>query len=207
MNLTARLTKVPSLFCLIASSVFLCSSSLHAAVRFSLGGSQSSSNLGWQSVNSTSISGGVSMDLSEYFRLGYNHRQEISTAEGLKCSKTTTCVDDDYTTAFKTDSHIVANSVDLTLILYAGEVFTPFIFAGVTKKSYDITTYEDGKEPEHDSGGPLGPSGGLGLSLAMTQKFSLTLKHSLSQGGKYAHGEEPQATVDRQSEIGISYKL
>ncbi|MCX6119893.1 MAG: hypothetical protein NT027_20350 [Proteobacteria bacterium] len=196
------ITQIFGAILLLFTSAF--SEMSYAAVHVSLSGSKSDSNAGYQKISSGSVSGGVSFDIADYVRLGYTHRQETSSASGHKYDETKKGTAEEYL-AFTSDSHVTAHSVDLTLILYAGEVFTPFIFGGISLKNYEILNREQGKEDERiNIMLPPGPSGGVGLSISMTTKFSLTLKHTMTEGYKQLPGQEAEKTIDAYSQVGIS---
>lgn len=174
----------------------------HAAVHLSLGGSHSESNAGLQKIESGAGSGSLAFDLGDYFRLGYTHRQELASTSGWNYAEDTKIY-----TAFVSKSHVVSHSVDLTIILYAGEVFMPYVFAGIGVKSYDIENKEEGKATERTRVTIPNPNGGGGLSIRLNQQFSLKLSHTVSPGIRQLPGKEAESTTDSYSQVGISYAL
>ncbi len=178
------------------------SSQSFAAVKVSLSGSRSESNAGYQKIQSGAASAGLSMDLGEYFMVGYTHRQELSSTVGYQqLEGTSTFV---YS---NTLSHVTTNAVDLTLILYGGDIVTPFVFAGLAVKHYMIDTRQDGQEPQRVSMPHYGPQGGAGLSIRLNQKFSFKLTYTLTDGIKQLPGQSPEQTVDTYTQMGITYAL
>jgi hypothetical protein len=190
------------LFLAILMSIISVSNQGLAAVKVSLSGSRSESNAGYQKIQSGAASAGLSMDLGEYFMVGYTHRQELSSTVGYQqLEGTNTFV---YS---KTLSHVTSNAVDLTLILYGGDIVTPFVFAGLAVKHYMIDTTLDGQEPQHVSMPHYGPQGGAGLSIRLNQKFSFKLTYTLTDGIKQLPGESAEQTIDTYTQMGITYAL
>lgn len=171
-----------------------------AGVQFSLRGSQSNSNAGLQEVKSSSGSAGVSFDLGSYVRLGYTFSAQTQSAKGW-------VEDEDTSNYYIYDSRSIMTSsgIDLTLILYAGEVFTPYILAGGAMKSYDIETYQENKGRKKNVGKIPSPTGGAGLSIRIGKQFSLTLSQHYSVGIKEVPGQESESAIDVSSQVGIQY--
>lgn len=173
-----------------------------SAVKVSLSGSRSESNAGYQKIQSGAGSAGLSLDLGEYFMVGYTHRQELSSTVGYQQIEGTNIF-----VQFKTLSHVTTNALDLTLVLYGGEIVTPFVFAGLAVKHYVIDTVQAGQEPQHVAMPHYGPQGGAGLSIRMSQKFSFKLTYTLTDGVKQYPGESAEQTVDTYTQMGITYSL
>jgi hypothetical protein len=191
-------------FLLCLHAVFL--GTAQAGVHFSLGGSVSDSHAGYQEQQAVSGNAGLAIDLADYVRVGYTHRQDYALVKGYKQYEEKKGTVDEFKT-FESKSHVVTHSFDLTLILYAGQVVTPFVFGGVSLKLYDIDNKEEGKDDEHIELPVPGPSGGVGLSISASRQFSLTLRHTLSRGVKQLPGEEAESTIDSYTTLGISYAL
>ena len=173
-----------------------------AALHLSLGGSHSESNAGYQKIESGAGSAGLSIDLGDYFRVGFTHRQELSSTSGYQLKEAT-----NQYVYFQSVSHVTSNAVDLTLILYAGEIVTPFIFAGVNVKHYSTDTQEADGTREHMELTYPGPQGGAGLGIRLNQKFSLKITYTMSPGIKQLPGEQAVSTTDTYTQVGISYAL
>ena len=173
-----------------------------AAVHLSLGGSRSESNAGYQKIESGAGSAGVSIDLGEYFRVGYTHRQELSSTTGYHLKEAT-----NQYVYFQSRLHVVSNGVDLTLVLYGGEIITPFIFAGYALKQYTTDMQEADGTTEHMYLPLPSPEGGAGMAIKLNQKFSLKITYTMSQGVTQLPGGEAQPVIDSYTQLGIQYAL
>lgn len=184
-----------------------------AGAHLTLGGSSTISNAGYQKIESGAASGGLAFDLGEYFRLGYTYRQELAITSGYIEAKDDNGVvikdaaGDTTYEKFLNKSRVVSQSVDLTIVLYAGDIFTPYIFAGIVNKSYDIENQTEGEPVEHTRLSFPSPNGGAGMGIRLNQKFTLKLSHTISQGVKQLPGQKAEGTLDTYSQIGISYSL
>jgi hypothetical protein len=187
---------------ILGAITFLTAQTSQAAMHVSLMGSHSQSNAGYQSIESGAGSAGVAFDLGQYFRLGFTHRQELSSTKGYKNKEETNTY-----VYFESLSHVTSNDVDLTLILYAGDIVTPFIFAGVGVRHYVTDMQEADGTREHMDFVYPGPQGGAGLSIRINQKFSLKLTYTMSPGVSKLPGEEEKSTLDNYTQVGISYTL
>jgi len=186
----------------ILASLLMVTKPAEAAVKFSLSGSRSESNAGYQKIESGAGSIGLSMDLGEYFMVGYSHRQELSSTVGYQQKAATSTF-----VYFQTLSHVTSNAIDLTLILYGGEVVTPFIFAGLAVKHYIVDTKEADGTVEHLDMPHPGPQGGAGLSIRLNQKFALKLTYTMTDGIKQLPGENAEMSIDTYTQMGITYSL
>ncbi len=185
----------------LLAAIFI-SSSAFGAVHLTLGGSHSQSNAGYQKVESGAGSAALSLDLGEYFRVGLTHREELASTTGFHAVASTNTY-----SYFKSRSNISSNGVDLTLVLYNGEIITPYVFCGVTQKHYVITTVEaDGTTDHFDMTQP-GPQAGMGLGIRLNQKFSLKISYTMSIGQTQIPGNPAQSATDTFTQIGLSYAL
>jgi hypothetical protein len=173
-----------------------------AGIKVSLSGSRSESNAGYQKIQSGAGSAGLSLDLGQNFMVGYTHRQELSSTIGYQQVQGTNIF-----VYSKTLSHVTTNALDLTLILYGGEIVTPFVFAGLAIKNYVIDTIQAGEDPQRVSMPHYGPQGGAGLSIRLNQKFAFKLTYTLTDGVKQYPGESAEQTVDTYTQMGITYAL
>ena len=185
-------------------SALLCleSGSSYAVMHLSLSGSHSDSNAGLQKIEAGSLSASVAFDLGDYFRLGYTHMQQLQSAIGNTQDQETKVY-----TAIRSKSHVVSHSVDLTAILYAGEIFTPYIFAGMGVKTYNIENKEGDKPTEKTTVTIPNPNGGAGMAIRLNQKFSLKLSYTVSPGVKQEPNKPQEGTTDSYAQIGIQYSL
>jgi len=199
----ARLNKSILLCALLLSAA----EPAHAVVYFTLGGSQSQNNVG-QSYLSRAGSASVAVDLGEYFRVGITHRQEFSENQGYVEYRTQK---GQYYLSPGT-THVVANSVDLTVILYNGDTFVPFIQGGLVRKDYDFeVTKEDESgqvivEEGQATQGPV-PSIGAGVGIKLNRNFSLKLSYVASPGYVTMPDGELAAKIDTYTQIGITYQI
>ena len=99
---------------------------------------------------------------------------------------------------YSLETSIKANSLDLTLILYPGEVFVPYLTGGVIVKEY-VWQYRDAKTsftsaPETET---PAPNVGLGLGVRLNRQFSLKLLFTASPSEYAQPGEPAQAVWDQ----------
>ncbi len=201
--MTPSLSKTKIALSFVLSTVILLPSSLaRAAVNLTLGGSHSQSNAGYQKIESGAGSAGISVDLGDYFRVGYTHRQELASTTGYQLKEATK-----QYVYFESLSHVTSNAVDLTLILYAGDIVTPFIFAGVNVKHYSTDNKEADGTHEHLDLVYPGPQGGAGIGIRLNQKFSLKVTYTMSPGVTQTPDQPAAQTLDTYSQLGISYAL
>ena len=190
-----------------AIACFLAPQQAFAVVHFTIGGSQSQNNVG-QSVLSRAGSASVAVDLGEYFRVGITHRQEFSENQGYVEYRTNK--GNYYLSPGVTK--VIANSVDLSVILYSGDIFVPFIQGGLVRKDYDfeVTKESDDGQIVVDTGkatqGPV-PSIGAGVGIKLNRSFSLKISYVASPGFVTLPDGELAAKLDTYTQIGITYQL
>ena len=172
------------------------------ALHFTLRGTLSDNNFLLKTQENSAASASISWDLGTVFRLGVTHRRSKNLLEGYTLDETTGL----YSYASeKTES--IANSIDLTIILYYGKVFVPFVQVGIVKKDYIITQALEDQAAivEKIPTAPV-PSGGLGLAIRLNKNFSLRLSHTLSPGAIQSHpDEQAKGALDSYTSVGISY--
>lgn len=182
-----------------------------AGMHLSLSGSQSTSNIGYQKLQSGLATGAIDFDIWDYLRLGYTYRQEIAATGGYTEAKNTdgTLKNDGTYVKFLNRTRSISQSVDLTIVLYAGDVFMPYIFGGAGKKTYEIVNQMEGQEEEHYKPDvpPFVPNGGFGLGMRISQKFSVKFSQTYTPGVKALPGMAPESTLDAYTQVGISYAL
>ncbi|MBP6217480.1 MAG: hypothetical protein KA436_02715 [Oligoflexales bacterium] len=181
-------------------------SPLYAATHFSLQGSASYNNLGLNNEDSKAITASVSQDLGKYFGIGVTHRQGETTLKGYKYLDIL-----DLYFSYEQRIRTIANSLDLTLVLYYGEVFVPYLQVGMVKKNYVVTTYgisgDEQAEPKAYSLPPV-PSAGMGLGIKINANFSLKLSYTVSPGIKQTNpASPPESVLDSYTAVGISYNI
>jgi opacity protein-like surface antigen len=212
----------PSLTPLLRSALFLfafgIATTSFAGVHFSLSGSHSKSNTGYQAIEAGALSAGLAFDIGQYIRLGYTHMQQLQASEGYACEENdpTNSVPDgnggySQCPTFQSLSHIIGHSVELTLILYAGDVMTPYITMGAGPRNYKIVSKKGDSPEETDTGGGPAMNGAIGVSFKINQKFSLKLSYAMTAGTKkvpaFPAEEKAKSTVDGSASIGLQYSL
>ena len=203
-NFVSRIRKRATLLLAFAG---LWSGDALAVVYVTLGGSQSSNYVGYQTFESRAGSASVALGLGDMMRVGLTHRQEFQYREGF--------FEDPDTPGtfgvFNSLSRVVSNSVDLTVILYAGDIFVPFISAGGVRKLYINKMIVDRSGAlESDSSrqwGPIQPNLGVGLGIRLNQRFSLKLSYTVSPASTQSPGQESKAILDNYAEVGLTYQL
>ncbi len=181
-----------------------------AGMHLTLGGSNSVSNAGYQKIQAGAASGSLAFDLGDYLRLGYSYRQELSITSGYTEAKDANgVITDDVYVKFLNMSRVTSQSVDLTVVLYAGEIFMPYVFIGIVNKNYEIDNQIEGQPVERIRlPMPASPNGGAGMGIRLNQKFSLKMSYTMSQGYKQLPGQlEPERTIDTYTQVGITYSL
>lgn len=187
----------------ILALVLLCSSPAFAGVYLGIDGAYGKSHLGLLTKETGSIGGSITIDLGANLRLGFKHKQEQSVTKGY--------VEDDASPntyhTYREKMQVVANAGNLILVLYNGEVFTPYIFAGFALKMYQIEVEKDGLVSTTSITVP-GPNGGVGLLIRMSQRFSLKATHTLSIGVQQdAVTGKSEQTLDSETDVGIQYSF
>lgn len=180
------------------------SSISYAGTHFTLKGNISNNYFGLnkQDVLSGSIS--VAFDLGEYLRVGVTHRQSVNNTRGYKSTNDRSVYY--YTTE---ETRAVANSVDLTVILYYGKLFVPYVLIGMVKKDYYIkTSIADTYNASNHYPLPPVPNGGVGVGLRLNKAFSVKLSYTVSPGIKQtAPNRAPERALDTITAIGIGYNI
>jgi hypothetical protein len=187
--------------CLVGTVVI--SQSAFGVVYFTLSGSQSQNNVPYQTYVSRAGSASMAVDMGEYFRIGYTHRQEFSNNYGFKTSTT----DPSTYTEFLSQTKVVSNSIDLNIILYAGDLFIPYLSAGaVVKTYYSAFSSIDGAESASITLPPV-PNLGGGVGVRLSRSFSLKLSYTVSPGVRQEPGGIQEGILDTYSSLGITYQL
>ena len=194
---------------IIALSVLILTSwadTAHAVASFTLSGRAGSSTAPLLASSTRSGSGTVDFDLGQYFRLGFTYQQDYTTKEGM-----TKVVDNGETkyTDYSERSMFTMKSVDLTIILYQGDVFIPYIFGGVARIESKTKIVYAEKEPENnESVAPIVPTGGAGFGLRLNKQFTLKFSNRWMPGVQQtAPDGKQEAVVDSQMQVGVSYSM
>lgn len=191
-----RLIK-PLLNILLASFALL-SLPLKASVHFTLAGKIKDSNYGLLTQEENEASLSVAFDVGSYLRLGVTHRQETNTSKGFVESE------EGYAISTVTTKEL-ADSIDLTIILYYGKIFVPYLQFGMIERHY---TFISGTQEPRTKRVPWQPNGGYGLAIRLNENFSLKLSQMFSDGVRIPYpNAEPESTLDAYTSVGISYNL
>ena len=189
---------------LLLLCVFLFSNHGFSATHLTLKGSLVNNNLGLNSQENFSGSASVAFDIGTYLRLGITHRRAESQIKGYR----ETSVTNEYRyEEERTDN--IANSIDLTVILYYGRVFVPYIQLGMVRKEYTMTyMIENLSAIKKQYTLPAVPNAGIGLGIRLNSDFSLKLSYSVSQGIKQKRPDTPpEGVLDSYTSVGISYSI
>ncbi len=170
--------------------------------------SASTSNVPLQTFESQAGSGSLAVDLGSYIRLGVTHKQEFQSSSGYKDTATEIAPTPNYVEVYSR-THIVSNSLDLTLILYEGQIFLPYLTLGAVVKNYRFDSQEEGQLSQTKKGsvGPV-PNVGGGIGFRLNKDFTLKFSFTASPGLAQKPGEEKAtSTWDRNTSIGLTYQL
>lgn len=175
-----------------------------SGVHFTVEGSASNFNLGLQTQNKQTMSLSVAMDLGSYFRVGLTHKETADNQKGY------TATSDENVYAYSdTTTSVDANSVDLTLILYYGEIFTPYIMTGIVRKTYTYKYATSMDTSATIKGAPMVTgNAAVGVGIKLNQNFSLKLSYTMSPGYTMdSPTGEVRSAWDRSTTVGVTYKI
>jgi hypothetical protein len=164
----------------------------------------SSNNVPYQTYEARGGSGSIAFGLGQYLRLGYTHRQDYKGNEGYNATVSGDTVTFSY---FINKTTETSNSLDLTIILYAGETFVPYLLAGGVVKRYDVAITQNNETRTGSYPNPLEPNLGAGLGFRLNQEFTLKFQYLVSPGKYQEPGGEEIGVWDRYSEVGLTYEL
>jgi hypothetical protein len=180
----------------------------------------STSNVPYTTYESTYGSASVAFDLGRYVRLGFTHSQEVQVSDGYKqideddedsANATPSGTTEEGKLLIKTVSrtHVISNSIDLTLILYEGDIFVPYLMGGAVVKQYkfQVQEGETAQDPTKVTVGPV-PNIGVGVGMRLNKDFTLKLSYIASPGVAQAPEDpEPRGVWDKKVTIGLTYQL
>lgn len=178
-----------------------------ATVHFTLESMLSQNNIPLSAQNNRSVSASVALDLGTFLRVGLTHRQSSNQTKGYIADDPT--VENPAYSYRATNNVSFANSVDLTIILYYGQLFVPYLQLGMVKKDYLITVAEGNAASQTATFSlPPVPNGGIGVGIRLNRNFSLKLSYSVSPGVRQvAPNQEKEGVLDSFTSIGITYNL
>jgi hypothetical protein len=174
----------------------------------------STSNVPYQTYQSSYGSASLSFDVGPYLRLGYTYSQEYSIEDGYTEAADAAQANDgkiapDEAVHSLSRSIVTAHSIDLTIILYEGQVFMPYLMAGVIKKLYRFESQTGDADPVVNEGTmPFLPNLGAGVGLRLNQNFMLKLSFLASPGVvQRPEDSEPKSAWDRKLTVGLTYQI
>lgn len=191
----------------LAGGLLVAAESAVGSVHFALEVSTSENNIPLSSQNNRSVEGSVAVDLATYFRLGLTHRQAVNKRKGYVLTSEDP---ENPQFVYRFDEVVsYANSVDLTIILYAGELLIPFLKVGIVKKDYVITAAAENEEVATSTySQPPVPNGGIGLGIRLNRNFSLKISYTVSPGlHQQIPGGEQSPILDTYTSVGLSYNI
>lgn len=186
-----------------------CQGAIYLSLMGNASRNNESSQVSYKKMDSKTFSVGAAVDVGTNLRLGVTHKQLFSSVDGMEKKRLT----NDYYNA-PGNAHVTANSLDLTIILYSGELLTPYLLAGFVFKKYEFeSTKEDeagGIYVEQTTApfqGPF-PSGGGGLGLKVNRSVSLKFQYTITP----VPVQNPNETTshfanDTDGQIGLSYQF
>lgn len=172
--------------------------------------SSASFNNGLQTQESAGGSGTVGFELGQYIRLGYTHKRQIQTREGWMGDTEGECVFPDTLDTcieFKESTYVIADSLDLTLVLYNGELIAPYLLGGLILKTIDYKINRADGKRDHVRGFAPGPNLGGGLHIRLNRKFALKLQYTVSPGKVHRPDRTERDVWDRDASLGLTYQL
>ena len=174
------------------------------AISLGISGFGSVSNAGLEKYHSLSFSANLSLGLGQNFRVGITHRRAFEKKEGLKKSESAA----EYFN-FNDDTKSIANSIDLTIVLFVGQV-SPFVFGGIARRDYDRTAKLQTQYLRSKITLFPVPTHGFGFAVFISRDINFKITQTYSPGVRIIieNGEEKHlGVVDSYTQAGITYKL
>jgi hypothetical protein len=171
--------------------------------------SYSSSNVPLQTYESRAGSASLGVDILRYLRVGITHRQEQKVNSGWERPDSEEESATTQYSQFQNTTYIISNSLDLTLILYEGQFFVPYLSAGAVIKHYDYTVQ---KESEEKPGRlryvtPPVPNLGAGIGMRLNRQFTLKVSYSASPGIYQEPNGVKRGVWDKYTSLALTYRL
>jgi hypothetical protein len=180
--------------------------------------SASSANAGLMSYDSRGGSASLAMDIGRFMRLGFTHRQQFQESRGYVGKDENYCTSDDVLDEkveegdclkYQSKTHVIGNSIDLTVILYDGQVFVPFLLGGAVIKTYSSETKKEGEDDtviDPETYGPV-PNIGAGIGIKLNKEFQLKLTYQASPGLTLLPDGTKRSVWDKDTSLGLSYQF
>ena len=193
-------------------------SNAHAQVTLGASYRSSGQAMGLTATSTTAYSFSLQIGLGAYVRIGLTNERSLSTEKGYKAVCQTNCdpqaISADNPSAsvletYKQTTSAVANSLDLTLVLYGGDVFVPYILGGAVMKTYKIVESYGTISNESAPQTIYGPNCGLGLNIQLHRDLSLNLRYTVSDTGIKTDPITGLSSrvLEPSSSFGIEYKI
>ena len=163
-----------------------------------------SSTQEYSTEKSVTYGGTVEASLGVIFRVGYTLQIEDSKKD------TYPYPDDDPNLRYYVRQQNTTHSIDLTMILYPGDVFVPYVFGGIQKHyvKYTIIDYKSGASAEIKSPMPPNPTGGFGFGMRFSRQLMLKFSNRWVPGHSRVPGEPKAKNVlDTEQTIGLSFEI
>jgi hypothetical protein len=170
----------------------------------------STQNVGYEQYQSERFSAGFSLNLGLYFRLDFSHGQEFKKNTGYK--ELSTAEDEVQSFQyFESLTKVETYGSNLSVILYAGETFVPYIFGGVVRSVYEIKFVTEDSTTRTEFSTKTAPivvpTGGIGIGLMLNRNFSLKMSHTLRPGVQQIPGKEAVKVYDTTTDVGLTYEF
>ncbi len=219
MKINRQLAQLVVSFSLVLTGTLVVTTASLAGISISGSVSTSTTNVPLQITTMQYGTAGIDIDLGQYIRFGLNYGVQLSTtsvyqppASGtngsasladLTCPKVGSCA------SVINKTMITERGSGFTLILWAGEIFMPYVTVGGVTKNYTFTTQvNDGAIEERKGQTPLSVSLGAGLVCRLNRDFSLKMNAQISPGVTMSPGDStPRMTWDKKNTIGLTYQI
>jgi len=156
-----------------------------------------------QETRSSSGSAGFSFDLGTYFNIGLTYRNQYSYIKGYEQDEDTKEIQ--YS---ETKMNLSSYSLDLSIILYPGDVFVPYVFGGLVIKNLSSRKEFPNSPPIiRDGKGIPDWQGGAGVGLRFSERFTLKYSRTWTPGTKLLKDGTAQRVTDYYQTFGLSYKI
>ncbi len=146
----------------------------------------------------------ISLDMGTYFNIGLTGKHQLSHAKGFEENEETKLIE--YSES-KVD--VYSYSADLSIILYPGDIFVPYVFGGGVAKYFDSKKiYPSGSYIQRTTKKPiLTYEGGIGVGLRLSEKFTFKYSVTFTPGVRLLSNGNPEPVLDRYQTVGLSYKI
>jgi hypothetical protein len=204
---------------LLAIGMIGISTASYAGISVTGSVSTSTTNVPLQITTMQYGSAGIDFDLGQYIRFGLNYGVQLSTTSSYQppasgssgsanladptCPTVGSCV------SVINQTKITERGSAFTLILWAGEIFMPYVTVGGLVKNYTFATQvNDGPVEERRGQTPVSVSLGGGLVCRLNRDFSLKMNAQISPGVTMSPGDgTPRMTWDKKNTIGLTYQI